>query len=78
MRVLLDTNVLASAVATRGLCSELLESVISDHQLLTCDPVLQELQRVLSDKFHLPGPMIKGFHAMLKAEGPSVRADSII
>ena len=35
---------LASSVATRGLCSELLESVISEHELLTCEPVLRELR----------------------------------
>ena len=69
MRIFLDTNVLASGIATRGLCSELLESVIHDHELLTCQPVLQELQRVLADKFRLPGPVIEGFLSLLKTEG---------
>ncbi len=69
MRVFLDTNVLASSIATRGLCSELLESIIHDHELLTCLPVLQELERVLLDKFHLPGPVVEGFLGLLKTEG---------
>jgi len=42
LKVFLDTNVLASSIATRGLCSELLESVIHDHELLTCQPVLRK------------------------------------
>ncbi len=69
MRIFLDTNVLASSIATRGLCSELLESVIHDHELLTCQPLLQELERVLADKFRLPEPVVGGFLGLLKTEG---------
>ena len=69
MRVFLDTNVLVASIATRGLCSELLESVIHDHELLTCPPVLEELERVLADKLRLPGPVIAGFLGLIRAEG---------
>ena len=74
MRIFLDTNVLASSVATRGLCSELLESVINEHELLTCEPVLQELRKVLVEKFRLPEPAIKAFLAFLRTEGELVSA----
>jgi len=69
MKVFLDTNVLASSIATRGLCAELFESIISEHELLTGEPVLRELERVLADKFQLPSPVIKAFVGLLKAEG---------
>ena len=72
MKVFLDTNVLASSIATRGLCSELLESVIHDHELLTCEPVLRELKRVLAQKFRLPEAVVAGFLALLKAERTAV------
>lgn len=72
MRIFLDTNVLASSIATRGLCSELLESVIHDHELLTCQPVLEELERVLLEKFRLPGLVVEEFLSMLKTEGRMV------
>lgn len=72
MKVFLDTNVLASSIATRGLCSELLENVIHDHELLTCQPVLLELERVLAGKFGLPAAVVSGFLALLKAEGALV------
>jgi putative PIN family toxin of toxin-antitoxin system len=68
VRVFLDTNVLAAAIATRGLCSELLEAVIHDHELVTCQPVLVELKRVLSAKFRLPAPVVDGYLALLKTE----------
>ena len=68
MKVFLDTNVLVASVATRGLCSELLELVIHDHELLTCQPVLSELERVLADKLRIPDPVITGFIGLLKSE----------
>jgi len=68
VKVFLDTNVLVASVATRGLCSELLELVIHDHELLTCQPVLSELERVLADKLRIPAPVITGFIGLLKSE----------
>jgi putative PIN family toxin of toxin-antitoxin system len=50
VKVFLDTNVLASALATRGLCAELFEAVLQSHELLVSPPVLKELERVLPAK----------------------------
>jgi putative PIN family toxin of toxin-antitoxin system len=50
VKVFLDTNVLASALATRGLCAELFEVVLQSHELLVSPPVLKELERVLPEK----------------------------
>lgn len=74
MKVFFDTNVLASSIATRGLCSELLEIVLNQHDLLTCEPILQELNRVLADKFHLPASVIRDFLGLLKTEGRIVKS----
>lgn len=60
MRVFLDTNVLASALATRGLCADLFESVLAEHDLLTNDTVLAELERILASKFRLPADLVRG------------------
>lgn len=65
---------LASSIATRGPCAELFESIINEHELLTCEPVLQELGRVLADKFHLPESIINAFIGLLKAEGSVITA----
>lgn len=51
MRVFLDTNVLASAVATRGLCADVLRDILTSHELVVCDPLLRELHRTLKNKF---------------------------
>ena len=73
MRIFPDTNVLAAAVATRGLCSELLEIIIHDHELLTCQAVLGELERVLAEKLRLPAPIAAGFLGLIRAEGRIIK-----
>ena len=50
MRVLLDTNVLIAAFATRGLCQDVLQVVLAQHRLVVGRANLDELERVLGDK----------------------------
>ncbi|MEX0608050.1 MAG: putative toxin-antitoxin system toxin component, PIN family [Balneolaceae bacterium] len=54
MKIFTDTNVLVSAFTARGLCTDLLEIILSDHQLMTGEFVLQELERVLITKLNIP------------------------
>ena len=54
MRVFLDTNVLVSAFATRGLCSDLFRSVIAEHDLVVGEVVLEEFRRIVTRRFHVP------------------------
>jgi putative PIN family toxin of toxin-antitoxin system len=51
MKVFLDTNVIASATATRGLCADVLRTVIEYHDLVVSDHLVEELRRILKDKF---------------------------
>ena len=54
MRVCLDTNVLIAAFASRGLCSDVLRAVLTEHDLILGDVVLVEFRRVLKTKFKVP------------------------
>jgi uncharacterized protein len=54
VKVFLDTNVLVSAFASRGLCAELLEVVLLDHHLILRRNVLRELDKALREKVKLP------------------------
>ena len=54
MKVFLDTNVLVSAFASRGLCADLLEVVLLEHDLILGQNVLRELGKALRDKVKLP------------------------
>lgn len=68
MRVALDTNVLVSAVATRGLCADLFSLILAEHQLIVGETVLAELKKVLRQKFRLPGDLIEEYEALLHGE----------
>ena len=61
MKVFLDTNVLASAAATRGLCADVLREVFASHDLLISEQVLNELKRVLKSKFGVSQDLIDDF-----------------
>ena len=59
MRVCLDTNVLIGAFATRGLCTDVLRTVLSEHELVLGEAILVEFRRVLKQKFRLPSNRIE-------------------
>jgi len=68
VRVFLDTNVLVSAFTTRGLCADLFRLVLAEHELLTGDVVLEELQRVLARRFRIPASISNGILELLRTQ----------
>ena len=58
MKVFLDTNVLVSAMATRGLCADVLREILTSHQLVVSVPLFNELKRVLRQKLQIPAEFI--------------------
>lgn len=54
MKVCLDTNVLVAAFATRGLCADVLRTVLAEHDLVIGEVILAELRRVLTTKLKVP------------------------
>ena len=67
MRVFLDTNVLVSAFATRGLCADVLRVVIAEHELVVGEVVLEELRKVLLEKFRVPPEYVKQVEDLLRS-----------
>jgi putative PIN family toxin of toxin-antitoxin system len=66
VKVFLDTNVLVSAVATRGLSADVVRLVVAKHELLTGVVNLAELQRVLRDTLHAPARTVRDLEAFLR------------
>jgi putative PIN family toxin of toxin-antitoxin system len=58
VKVFPDTNVLVAAFATRGLCADLLRTVLAKHELVLGQVVLVELERVLREKLRVPEAVI--------------------
>ena len=66
MRVFLDTNVLASAFGTRGLCADVLQIILGEHELVTGEVVIEELRRVLIRKFDTRADKVKEVERFLR------------
>jgi len=75
VRVFLDTNVLASALASRGLCSELFEVVLQSHELLISELVFKKLEYILPGKLGQSKPVTEGFVAFLHDQAYIVRGE---
>jgi putative PIN family toxin of toxin-antitoxin system len=60
VRIVLDSSVLIAAHITRaGVCAELLEDVLMQHQLVTSQHILDELARKLTEKFDFPSAAVR-------------------
>jgi putative PIN family toxin of toxin-antitoxin system len=68
VKVFLDTNVLVSGFATRGLCADVIRLVLAEHEFMTADAVLNELKRVLKHKIQLPGEQIREILIFLESQ----------
>jgi uncharacterized protein len=65
VRVLLDTNVLVNAFATRGLCADVLRVVLAGHGLISADVIIEEVGRALTRKFRVPRHVVTGIRDFL-------------
>ena len=66
MRVFLDTNVLVSALATRGLCADLYERLITEHETVIGEPVILEVLNILQRKFKATPELLVHIEAELR------------
>jgi putative PIN family toxin of toxin-antitoxin system len=72
VKVLLDTNVLVAAFATRGLCEDIMRVVLREHELIVGTQILSELDRILKDKLGLPSRKAAAVRSFLQREGTVV------
>ena len=63
--MVLDTNVLVAAVATRGMCAQLFEHVLANHMFAIDSNLTGEVQRVLRDKIRVPADRVADFVKLL-------------
>lgn len=54
MRLVLDTNVIIAAFASRGLCAEVFEICLSDHAVILSEHIISETYEKLVKKIRLP------------------------
>jgi putative PIN family toxin of toxin-antitoxin system len=76
VRVFLDANVLVSAFASRGLCADLLEVVLLEHDLLLGRNILREVSRALREKLKLPAARAAEIVEFISGEAVQVVVES--
>lgn len=67
MTVVLDTNVLVAAFATRGLCQSVFELCLDRHVIATSEPLIQELTDNLTTKIRLSPASIREVEAYIRS-----------
>jgi putative PIN family toxin of toxin-antitoxin system len=78
LKVCLDTNVVVSAVATRGVCADLLHLILVEHELVLGETVLTELHLVLSRKIGLPRETVGELEMFLRQQATVVTAREVV
>lgn len=69
MRVFLDTNVLVSAVATRGICADVLRETLVSHRLVVSNSLIAELKNILQTKIGgIPQEIISDYVEVLSQD----------
>jgi uncharacterized protein len=76
VRVCLDTNVLFAAFATRGLCADVLRTVLDHHELVVGAVLFEELERALRSQLGLPEAQVAAVRAALVTPDPVPRPPS--
>lgn len=68
MKIFLDTNIIISAVTTRGLCADVFREVLRSHQLVISEDLILEVRRILQEKIRAPGELINDLIEVLQED----------
>jgi len=66
MRIVLDANVIVAAFAARGLCESVMEVCLSEHEIVLCEGLLDEILESLVQKIRLPSGVVDGIGELLR------------
>jgi putative PIN family toxin of toxin-antitoxin system len=72
MKIVLDANVIIAAFATRGLCESIMEVCLSDHKILLCDELLEEILKNLRLKIKLSDKIVHDISDLLMEQASMI------
>jgi putative PIN family toxin of toxin-antitoxin system len=67
VKIVLDTNVLIAALVARGVCHELLEHCVLQHELISSEFILNETHEKLLEKFRYSGELANEAVSLLRS-----------
>ena len=77
MRVVLDTNVLVAAFIAHGICADVFERVIADHELVLSPHLLDEFERVMTAKLRFDQTRVERALALFRRVGRIVTPEPL-
>ena len=77
MKVVLDTNVIVAAFATRGLCAAVFQLCLTKYRIVLSEYILSEVAEKLVDKIHLPHAIVQEIIQFLREHTQIVKPEVI-
>ena len=77
MKVFLNTNVLVSGFTARGLCADVIRLVLAEHELITGEVILGEMERVLTKKIGLSASTTEEILSFLETQIVEPRPNTV-
>jgi putative PIN family toxin of toxin-antitoxin system len=77
MRIVLDANIVIAAFASRGLCESILELCLSEHEVILCGDLINEIEKNLRSKIKVPPEIIAGIKEFLIENSTVMKPASI-
>lgn len=76
-RIVLDTNVVIAAFATRGLCESVFELCLERHEIVLSDFLIRALEEKLKNKIKLPDSVVEEILQWYTRNSLNVRLSSV-
>ena len=77
MKIVLDTNVIIAAFASRGLCAELLEECLKNYEIILSEYILSEVIQKLITKICIPSRVAQEISNFLKEHATIVTPEDL-
>ena len=77
MKIVIDSNVIIAAFATHGLCSEVLELCLAEHDIFLCDVIIYEVRKALINKLKIPHRIVKDIIDFINEQSNKVKPSEL-
>jgi len=77
MKIVLDTNVVVAAFASRGLCEAIFELCLDSHDIVVSEHLLREIHTALAKKVNVPKKGADGIISLLRDNAILVQPEKL-
>lgn len=77
MKIVIDANVVIAAFATRGLCNEIFELCLVQHENFLCDTLIREIRNGLLKKIKVPEKAVENIVEFLESKTRKVKPSEV-